>query len=72
MPGSARELLFGYIPAVLAGFLLTAMPSWTVTPDLPVRRQMLLAALLWIIGFSLFCRFYIPVLTASRAAGRPG
>lgn len=25
----ARELLFGYVPAVLAGFFLTALPRWT-------------------------------------------
>ena len=24
-----HELLFGYVPAVVAGFLLTAIPNWT-------------------------------------------
>ena len=27
----AHELLFGFVPAVLAGFLLTAVPTWTAT-----------------------------------------
>ncbi|MBS0522022.1 MAG: NnrS family protein [Proteobacteria bacterium] len=34
-PGSAwhrQELLFGMVPAVLAGFLLTALPRWTGQP----------------------------------------
>jgi hypothetical protein len=25
----AHEMLFGYVPAVLADFLLTAIPNWT-------------------------------------------
>ena len=24
-----HELLFGYVPAIVAGFLLTAIPNWT-------------------------------------------
>lgn len=44
-----HELVFGYVPAVVAGFLLTAVPNWT--GRLPVvggRLQLLFA--LWLAG----------------------
>ena len=45
----AHELLFGYVSAVVAGFLLTAIPNWT--GRLPVRGGQLLALfLLWAAG----------------------
>lgn len=45
----AHELLFGFAPAVLAGFLLTAIPNWT--GRLPVAGLPLaLLALLWLAG----------------------
>jgi uncharacterized protein involved in response to NO len=45
----AHELLFGYLSAALAGFLLTASANWTGRP--PVRGAALLAlALLWLAG----------------------
>ena len=45
----AHELLFGYVSAVAAGFLLTAIPSWT--GRLPVRGGPLLVLfLLWAAG----------------------
>lgn len=37
----AHELIFGYVPAVVAGFLLTAVPNWT--GRLPVTGPPLLA-----------------------------
>lgn len=44
-----HELLFGFVPAVIAGFLLTAVPNWT--GRLPVTGAPLLAlALLWVSG----------------------
>ena len=44
-----HSLLFGYVPAVVAGFLLTAVPNWT--GRLPVRGGPLLALfLLWVAG----------------------
>jgi len=45
----AHELLFGFMPAILAGFLLTAIPSWTHRPPLTGWP---LAALvgLWLLG----------------------
>lgn len=44
-----HELIFGYVPAVVAGFLLTAVPNWT--GRLPVTGAPLLAlVLLWVAG----------------------
>lgn len=45
----AHEFLFGYVGAVMTGFLLTAVPNWT--GRLPVRGGSLLALfLLWLAG----------------------
>lgn len=45
----AHELLFGYVPAVIAGFLLTAVPNWT--GRLPVVGWPLAGLFaLWLIG----------------------
>ncbi len=45
----AHELLFGYVSAVLTGFLLTAIPNWT--GRLPLQGRPLLALfLLWLAG----------------------
>ena len=44
-----HELLFGYVPAIVAGFLLTAIPNWT--GRLPLRGTPLLGLLLaWLAG----------------------
>lgn len=44
-----HELLYGYLPAIAAGFLLTAVPNWT--GRLPVTGIPLLALLLvWVAG----------------------
>jgi uncharacterized protein involved in response to NO len=43
------ELLFGMIPAVLAGFVLTALPRWTRQLAVPPPALRLLAVL-WVIG----------------------
>jgi len=44
-----HELLYGYVPAVVAGFLLTAVPNWT--GRLPVMGTRLLALFLaWLTG----------------------
>ncbi len=45
----AHEALFGYLGAVLAGFLLTAVPNWTSRPALTGRPLAGLLAL-WILG----------------------
>jgi uncharacterized protein involved in response to NO len=45
----AHEFLFGYIGAVIAGFLLTAIPNWT--GQLPIRGgPLLILFLLWMAG----------------------
>jgi uncharacterized protein involved in response to NO len=45
----AHELLYGYLPAIVAGFLLTAVPNWT--GRLPVTGRPLRGLLLiWIAG----------------------
>ncbi len=45
----AHEFLFGYLGAVMAGFLLTAVPNWT--GRLPVvGKPLALLVALWIIG----------------------
>ncbi|RWP16333.1 NnrS family protein [Mesorhizobium sp.] len=44
-----HEMLFGYLPAIVTGFLLTAIPNWT--GRLPVQGLPLLAlVILWIAG----------------------
>lgn len=44
-----HEMLFGFLPAVITGFLLTAMPNWTDRP--PLSGTPLLALLvLWLAG----------------------
>jgi len=45
----AHEMLFGYVPAVLTGFLLTAIPNWT--GRLPLQGAPLLFLLIvWTLG----------------------
>jgi len=45
----AHEMLFGFVAAVIAGFLLTAIPNWT--GRLPLRGQGLaLLVGLWVLG----------------------
>ncbi len=44
-----HAMLFGFVPAAVAGFLLTAIPNWTGRP--PVRGALLgLLVELWLIG----------------------
>jgi len=59
-----HEMLFGYLPALIAGFLLTAMPNWT--DRIPLRGvPLLFLFLLWLVG-----RFLIafPLAGATTAA----
>lgn len=73
-----HEMLFGYVPAALAGFLLTALPNWTGQPSL---KGAPLAGLfgLWLAGrvgmfiapesiiSGLIAVAFLPVLGASAA-----
>jgi uncharacterized protein involved in response to NO len=44
-----HELLFGYVPAIVAGFLLTAIPNWT--GRLPLQgRPLLVLVSVWLAG----------------------
>ncbi|OFW98004.1 MAG: short-chain dehydrogenase [Alphaproteobacteria bacterium RIFCSPHIGHO2_12_FULL_66_14] len=44
-----HELLFGYVPAIVTGFLLTAIPNWT--GRLPLQgRPLLVLVLVWLAG----------------------
>lgn len=45
----AAELIYGYVPAVLAGFILTALPRWTGKALVPPAPLLSLAAL-WVAG----------------------
>jgi uncharacterized protein involved in response to NO len=58
----SHELLFGYVPAIVAGFLLTAVANWTGRP--PVSGPLLGAlVLLWLLGRI--------AITASAGLGAP-
>jgi len=60
-----HELLYGFLPAVIAGFLLTAVPNWT--GRLPVTGSPLLALVtLWMAGrvIILFSEWTGPLLAA--------
>lgn len=62
-----HEMLFGFVPAAVAGFLLTAIPEWTGRQ--PVTGALLgLLAGLWLLGRldALFCAF-IPLGLAIAA-----
>ena len=76
----AHEMLFGVVAAAMAGFLLTAVPTWTGTPALAGPRLFALA-FLWTIGriaslpvfaTSMFAAVidiaFLPALGASLAA----
>ena len=44
-----HEMLYGFLPAVITGFLLTAIPNWT--GRLPLRgRPLMFLVSLWIVG----------------------
>ena len=60
----AHEMLFGFASAVLAGFLLTAVPNWTGRLPVSGRPLMLLFAL-WCLGRA---AMLAPGLLGTRAA----
>lgn len=45
----AHEFLFGYLYAIIAGFLLTALPNWTARPPL-IGWPLAILCLLWLFG----------------------
>jgi len=40
-----HEMLFGFLPAVITGFMLTAIPNWTDRPPIRGHELMLLFTL---------------------------
>lgn len=59
-----HEMLFGFLPAVITGFLLTAIPNWTDRPPLRGRPLIMLAAL-WLAGrLALAMPWFTPFLSA--------
>lgn len=50
-----HEMLYGYLPAVITGFLFTAIPSWT--GRLPVQgKPLLVLVIVWLLGrFAVTC-----------------
>lgn len=58
----AHEMLFGYLSAVLGGFLLTAVPNWTGRPPLKGAGLVALVAL-WLAGRgAVFLSVHLPPL----------
>jgi uncharacterized protein involved in response to NO len=61
----AHEMLFGYVPAVLTGFLLTAIPNWT--GRLPLQgTPLLVLVIVWLVGrAAIACSVYTGWLPAA-------
>jgi len=68
----AHEMIFGYTLAVIAGFLLTAVKTWTGMQTLPGPMLVVVFGL-WLVARLLFLTgtFY-KILTASRVDGKFG
>jgi uncharacterized protein involved in response to NO len=70
----AHEMLFGFIAAAIAGFLLTAVPSWTGARGFAGWPLMVLAGL-WLLGriaFALPSQLPLSVLATVELAFLPG
>ena len=59
-----HEMVFGFLPAVITGFLLTAIPNWTDRPPIRGRELMLLSSV-WLAGRLVMA---IPLLTPLLSA----
>ncbi len=59
-----HEMVFGFLPAVITGFILTAVPNWTDRPPLQGRALMLLFVL-WLSGRLVMA---VPLLTPVLSA----
>jgi len=63
-----HEMLFGYLPALIAGFLLTAMPNWT--DRMPLRGvPLFMLFLLWLGGRLLIAFPWVGASTAAAVDG---
>jgi len=59
-----HEMVFGFLPAVITGFLLTAIPNWTDRP--PIRGyELMLLVTLWLAGRLLIAMpWFTPLVSA--------
>jgi uncharacterized protein involved in response to NO len=59
-----HEMLFGFLPAVITGFMLTAIPNWTDRP--PIRGyELMLLFTLWLAGRALIAiPWFTPLVSA--------
>ncbi len=64
-----HEMVFGFLPAVITGFLLTAIPNWTDRP--PIRgHELILLSILWLAGRVLIAvPWFTPLVSAIVDAG---
>ncbi|HKM36638.1 MAG TPA: NnrS family protein [Thiopseudomonas sp.] len=73
-----HELLFGFVSAIIAGFLLTAVQAWTGVPGLSGRPLIALTALwvaarvAWLVGAPIWCvvlldALFLPLVAAQMA-----
>ena len=60
-----HEMVFGFLPAVITGFLLTAIPNWTDRP--PIRgHELMLLFTLWLAGRLLIAvPWFTPLVSAT-------
>ncbi len=64
-----HEMVFGFLPAVITGFLLTAIPNWTDRPPIRGYELMLLFAV-WLAGrMCIAVPWFTPVVSASIDIG---
>src|SRR5574341_1501628 len=63
-----HEMVFGFLPAVITGFLLTAIPNWT--DRAPIRgHELMLLFTLWLAGRVLIAVPWIPILISITVDG---
>ena len=64
-----HEMVFGFLPAVITGFMLTAIPNWTDRP--PIRgHELMLLVTLWLAGRLLIAMpWFTPLVSAIVDAG---
>jgi uncharacterized protein involved in response to NO len=59
-----HEMVFGFLPAVITGFLLTAIPNWT--DRAPIRgHELMLLFILWLAGRLLMAIPWLPFLLSA-------
>jgi uncharacterized protein involved in response to NO len=63
-----HEMVFGFLPAVITGFLFTAIPNWTDRPPIRGRELMLLFAL-WLAGRLVMAVPWLTPLVSSTVDG---